>query len=230
MLPEELTAISDEHNTHVQIIGNDGHGKTTALMGLTAYFSRKGKRFAYEYLPVGQSKYNTDIQNLEIFLLDEFQRLSERQRVSLIASASVVPIGGLQLIVSSHEDFVNYFKACDLSLTTIRLGKIFALRLRIILERRLRFFTLDETANPSFTIGAVQYLWNTYGGDLHSVEHLLYHVFQKLKPCEKITERHLQNIGPLINHDGAMMKGWLCLGSFAMGISIETSNSQMIFM
>jgi hypothetical protein len=204
VLPEELTTVLDENNTHIQIIGNDGHGKTTTLLGLTAYFSRKGKRFAYEYLAHGQSKYNTDIQNLEIFLLDEFQRLSERQRVSLIASASVSPIDGLQLIVSSHQDFSNSFKACDLPLTTIPLEKISAHRLRIILDRRLSFFALDESANPSFTIDAVEYLWKTYGGDLRSVEHVLYHVFQILIPCENITEEHLQNTGLLINHDGEL--------------------------
>ena len=140
VLPEELTTVLEENNTHIQIIGNDGHGKTTTLMGLIAYFSRKGKRFAYEYLPHGQSKYNTDIQNLELFLLDEFQRLNERQRVRLIASASESPIDGLQLAVSSHEDFSNYFKACDLPLKTIRLEKISVHRLGIILDRRMRYF------------------------------------------------------------------------------------------
>jgi hypothetical protein len=202
VLPDELNTVLEKNNTHIQIIGNDGHGKTTTLMGLTVYFSRSGKRFAYEYLPHGQSKYHTDIQNLEIFLLDEFQRLSQHQRARLIASSSGAPIDGLQLVVSSHEDYSNYFKACDLPLTTFHLEKISMSRLSSILDRRLRFFAFDESSNPTFTIGAVQYLWKTYDSDLRAVEHLLYHVFQQLRTCERINEEQLQNVVQLINHDG----------------------------
>lgn len=201
VLPEELTTVLDENDTHIQIIGRDGHGKTTTLMGLKAYFSRKGERFAYEYIPDGQSKYHTDIQHLEIFLLDEFQRLNQHQRARLMASSLGAPIDGLQLVVSSHEDYSNYFKACDLPLTTFRLENISMRRLSSILDRRLRFFAFDESAKPTFTIGAVQYLWKMHGSDLRAVEYLLYHVFQQLRPCERINEEQLQNVVQLINHD-----------------------------
>lgn len=205
VLPEELITILDENNTHIQIIGNDGYGKTTTLLGLTTYFSHKGKRFAYEYIPHGKSKYHTDTHNIEIFLLDEFQRLNQRQRVRLITSASSDPIKGLQLVVSSHEDYTDYFEVGDLPLSTIRLEKIPEHRLGTILERRLRFFAIDESAKPTFTIGAVKFLWKTYGSDLRSVERLLYHVFQQLKPCEKINEERLRNVAESINHDGGLL-------------------------
>ena len=64
ILPDSIPA----DFVHLQLLGDQGHGKTTALLALTARFSRS----AYEHLEVDQDQFTTplDWESLgELFLV-----------------------------------------------------------------------------------------------------------------------------------------------------------------
>jgi hypothetical protein len=109
VLHPTLEAISTAGFTHLQVLGDPGYGKTSTLLGLRAHYTKLGKRAAYEYLPPGKRVFTTDIRDLEVFLLDEFQRLSTRHRRQLIKEVATWPDDGLQLVFSSHVDFAAHF-------------------------------------------------------------------------------------------------------------------------
>src|SRR4051812_44035267 len=71
VLPELMRAVLVGGFVHLQILGAIGHGKTTTLLGLLAHFTRAERRVDYEYLPDGQRHFRADIDNLDVFLLDE---------------------------------------------------------------------------------------------------------------------------------------------------------------
>lgn len=202
VLPEELTPILDSNFVHIQILGETGRGKTTTLLGMAAYFSRQKRRWAYEYLPPGQDKLQTNPKGLEVFLLDEFQRLNRRQQQKLLAIISKLPESEFQLIMGSHKDLASLFEKYDLPLATISLERVSPAHLAAILERRLAFFSLDETSGVAFSADAVHYLQKTYGSNLRAMELFLYNVFQDLQAGNKITESRLREAAMLINPDG----------------------------
>src|SRR5262249_26539331 len=79
VLPPELAAAAAEAEArggHLQILGDRGRGKTSALLGLAAAQRQAGKRAAYEYLPEGRDSFRTALAGLDVFLLDEAQRLN----------------------------------------------------------------------------------------------------------------------------------------------------------
>jgi hypothetical protein len=67
-------------------------------------------------------------------------------------------------------------------------------RLAAILQRRLDYFALNKTPGVFFTPDAIEFLHNTFDGDLRAIEHLLYEVFQRLEHAEPITVEHLRAV------------------------------------
>src|SRR5207248_5460657 len=98
VLPEAVLAVAAGPN-HLQILGELGHGKTSALLGLAQQLRRAGRRVAYEYLPIGHYVFTSQLTGLDVFLLDEVQRLRTAERRRLLAAAK----GGLRLMLGSHE-------------------------------------------------------------------------------------------------------------------------------
>jgi replication-associated recombination protein RarA len=182
VLPESVADVLENGLTHLQILGAMGCGKTTTLLGLAGRFKREGSRVAYEYLPEGQSRFHTNVHDLDVFLLDEAQRLSVRQRSRLLANA-----GKQQLVLSSHEDLTASFERRSLPLKTVRLDAMTSTHLRTTLEKRLNYFALSGESSVTFTSDAVHYLRETYGSDLRAMQHFLYEVFQRLQQTGEIT-------------------------------------------
>lgn len=171
---------------HLQILGAMGRGKTTALLALAARLRTARQRTAYEYLAEGQTRLTTDVAAVEVFLLDEAQRLSTRERGRLLSAA----VGGLRLMVSSHSDLGPQFARRGLALATVRLGATEPGTLAAVLERRLAYFALDP-AQPGVKLEpeAVDVLHARYGSDLRAIERLLYEVFQGLEQPGPLTAR-----------------------------------------
>lgn len=186
--PPGLEALLEQDGAHLQILGEAGRGKSTALRGLAVRFRDAGLRPAYEYLPDGLRTFRADAQELDVFLLDEVQRLTFWQRRRLLA----VAMRGVRLILGSHEDLTPLFKRRRLALRTLSLDEGAREHAREVVRRRLAFFMLAGVPRAELTDEAFAWLWHRYGTDYRSVETLLYHLFEKLTEPRPITPDDLQ--------------------------------------
>ncbi len=84
VLPEPVIEVLERGFQHLQIRGRKGRGKSTTLHGLIDHFEEAGLRVAYERLPRGQHHFLTDTSDLDMFFLDEAQRLNWAERWRLV--------------------------------------------------------------------------------------------------------------------------------------------------
>jgi hypothetical protein len=199
VLPEKVRCLSDDPARHLQLLGERGRGKTSILLRLLSHFQRKGLDAAYEYLAPGQRVPTTDLDDLNLFLLDEFQRLNRRARMRLLQRACGRDRAGLRLIISSHTDASTAFRRYNKTLETVRLSSLGKDHARKVIERRLAFFALRDVPAVRMTDEAYKLLWQHYGNDLRALEAALYEVFQQLLDEEAPFE------GPLLEAVRAVM-------------------------
>jgi hypothetical protein len=197
VLPDAVESAVAAGFAHLQVLGALGHGKTTTLLGLAARFRHEGKGVVYEYLPEGQSQFLSSLSGLDVFLLDEAQRLNRGERDRLLSAAQHAR-GGLTLVLSSHDDLAPLFAKRGLSLTTVHLDEAASPdHLGLVLARRLSYFALDRNApGATLTPGAISYLHETFGGNLRAVQYFLYEVFQRLRGMGAITADDLKDALP----------------------------------
>ncbi len=176
---------------YIQILGEQGRGKSTTLRGLAAYLQLESQRVMYEYLPLGQRRFITSIADLDVFLLDEAQRLWWWERRRLVRSTMKYDT---RLVFSSHEDLTELFGRFRLSVFTIWLDQVDEDRLAAILQRRLAYFALHDPPSVVFSPDAIQYLFAQFGSDLRQMEYFLYEVFQRLETFELLTVAYLANV------------------------------------
>ena len=195
ILPDSVAEIIAKGFVHLQIIGEKGYGKTTTLLALAAQFKREGKRIAYEHIEEGRRQFTTEIGGLDVFLLDEAQRLSERERERLLAALSENG-DGLHAVLGSHDDLTPLFARRGLPLTTVHHDTAPLAHLNVVIQRRLAYFALSGGA-PGVTLSpeAVRYLHETFGGDIRAMEMLLYEVFQRLREKGEITVEMVARAG-----------------------------------
>jgi chromosomal replication initiation ATPase DnaA len=192
VIPEPLR-LAVREGGHLQIVGETGSGKTTSLLALAEEFRHAGLSCVYEYLPPGRSRFRTRMRRVEIFLLDEAQRLSKgflfigNERGRLLRTAE----SGVRLILGSHEDLTDLFRAQGLHLRTVRLHPPGAPELMEILERRLELFARAENRTRC-SEEAVVWLLKKFGGDLRTMEYFLYDFFQTERPAGILRSGNLQ--------------------------------------
>jgi len=188
VLPDAIVAAA-AHGGHLQVLGELGHGKTSALLGLAQQFRRAGRRVIYEYLPIVQDTFTASVIGLDVFLLDEVQRLRPNERLRLVAAGQA----GLRLILGSHEDLTPLFQGAGLSLATVRLDQTAPGQLAALLARRLAAAALPNSPNGvAFDASAVAYLEDKFAGNLRAMEHFLYEVFQRLEAPGVLTAERLK--------------------------------------
>jgi len=195
VVPDVVEVVLARADTlHLQVLGEAGRGKSTTLVALAARFRASGLAVASEYLPEGRSRLGTDPAHasLDVFCLDEAQRLSSRARRRLLGAAVRRP--GLRLVLGSHEDLGSLFAARGLPLAAVRLDAGSRAHLTAILERRLEHFTRwrntheDGPAQPvTLNDAALDWLWSNFGSDGRGAERLLYEAFQRLAEADAIT-------------------------------------------
>lgn len=194
VLPKTLKEVLKSDFHHIQVLGEEGRGKTTTLQAIKAYLTRFHKRWVYEYLPHGQNSFHTDVRELDVFLLDEFQRLNRRHRNRLLKAITTGPGGISQLIFTSHVDVTPLFVRRNLPLISIQLEGYDPNHLRKILDQRMAYFALSEIPKVTITKEAVLALWEEYGTDLRAMEFFLYKVFQSLEKEREITAVQLHTM------------------------------------
>lgn len=192
VLRESFVAALDS-DSHVQILGPAGSGKTTALLGMAERLTRDGRRVAYEYLPEGRHRFRTPLADLDVFALDEAQRLDQWQRWRLLR---LLRRRGrsLRLLLATHEDLTPLFARHHLPLRTTHADRITAADLAAILERRLRYFALGAESPIAFAPAAVCWLHRSFGSDLRQLTYMLYEVFQRLTAPGVITATDLERL------------------------------------
>jgi chromosomal replication initiation ATPase DnaA len=201
VIPSDICQLAQNDNICLQILGDAGHGKSTLLRGLTATLRATGKRVHFEYLPLGQRHFKTPsvtIGNVDVFLLDEAQRLTRRQRKKLF---SIVTQHRVRLMIGSHEDLTPQFGQNGLTLSTIILDNIDEATLHEMLIKRLNNFRADQSPTIAFEADAIAYLLNHFGRNLRQLEYHLYEVFQYLaekQRIESISAALLTEIDPYI--------------------------------
>ncbi len=181
-----------ETGEHVQLIGPKGSGKSTTLRRLTAHLQNQipDAKIAYEYLPEGMSRFETTLNRLDVFLLDEAQRLNWWERNRWLRG---VKNGRLRTIFSSHEELAPLFRRKKLPLKTVELDTEITPRLyQEILWRRLSTFAIDNQPQVTFADDAIAFLYGTFKLDLREAEYFLYEVWQRLEGVGEITAVSLQ--------------------------------------
>ena len=144
----------------------------------------------YEYLPEGQRYFVTETKGLDIFLLDEAQRLNRWQRRKLLKAASY-----LQLIISSHEDLTPLFAKKGLTLTSVDLtGEMDAGWITAVIRKRLAYFAIPDQPHATLTPEAITYLVEIFGQNLRQMEYFLYEVWQQLETTESVDVSFLRNM------------------------------------
>ena len=189
IIPEEVKNVCWESAEHLQILGAAGRGKTTLLLGLCAGKYWDDQVPGYEYLGEGAQSYQTDIRKVDVFLLDEAQRLDRSSFHRLITKGNE----GTRLIFSSHRDLSNEFRRDGLNLRSVVIETPSRVQIRDILFKRLFYFSLGDSPKVDFTGDAIDFLYQTFGSDIRAMMDLLYEVFQDLQKTKSLTTSDLES-------------------------------------
>lgn len=176
VLPTAVVAAVEGGEAHVELIGPPGAGKTTALRGLLRHLRPRGMRLAYEYLPAGARSLRTDLRGIDLFLLDEAQRLGPMARRRLMVRLRAAP--PLRLIFSTHREWGDAFARAGLPLVRIDLAVRDPEWLLACLERRVALAAETDRSPPRFTLAAAAWLDARFGTDRRAIECFLYEFFQ----------------------------------------------------
>ncbi|GEM_PF-794232 len=177
LLPEPVArALAESGDAPLQVMGEAGRGKSTALIALAVHLERSGKRVSEEYLPQGVRTFRTRMPCGDVFCLDEAQRLTPRERARLLTGAARHDI---RLILGTHEDWTPLFARRGIALRTVRLDTLDEAHFRAALERRLTWAALPgDVPRATLTEEAWAELRHRFGTDLRAAERFLYLVFQ----------------------------------------------------
>lgn len=181
VLPPGVAAVLDA--PYLQILGEKGHGKTTLLLTLADRFKRAGLRTAYEHLEVEANRFTTPLSELDVFLLDEAQRLTAPERDRLLKA------GLGRLVVAGHEDLSPWFARFGLSLISLELEEVRPGHLAAVVAARLAHFALPGATSPlPVSAEALSYLESTFGADVRQSELALYEAFESIKGDPTVRE------------------------------------------
>lgn len=165
---------------NLQLLGAKGCGKSSSLLKIADYFRGQGVRVAYEYLPEGQHHFVTDLTAVELFVLDEAQRLSWRERRRWLATA----VGH---IFSSHQNLAPLLAAKGIAVQTVQVeGVASPEHYEGWIGQRLAYFALPGVAQVRLTQTAVRQLYYQFGADLREAEYFLYELFEREWPAGQI--------------------------------------------
>ncbi len=185
-----MQALLDDGFHHLQLMGQRGRGKSATLRLLIDHCQAQGKRVITESLPEGQSAFHADLQDADVFALDEAQRLNVAYRWRFFRLAK-----STQLIFTSHRDLSTGFKRRGHDLTTVHVAD-FVTRQHFgdILNTRIAYFALDNQPFPTLSDDALDALYQHFGDNLRACEMWLYDFFQSLDSPKPITEQHLLHL------------------------------------
>jgi hypothetical protein len=153
----------------------------------------RGKKVAYEYLALGEREIKTDTAVLDVYFLDEMQRLSRQAANNLLSKLERSAGTGLRLIMSSHRDMGALFNRRQLPLKTFQLDiSLTFQRFQAILDHRLATFAITDAKRTTLAPEAVEFLYATFYPNMRQAEYFLYDVWQKETAVRVITAVDLE--------------------------------------
>ena len=202
LLPPE--AASAQQTSHcIQVLGEQGAGKTSGLLAMLHADKLAGKRAAYEYLQPGKRRFSTEPTGLDVLYLDEAQRLHRLELYRLINAIRAIPV---RAVLSSHRDLQAAFQRRNVPILTISLQPSRAAA-AAILNRKVAYFTTGNAPGFRFSAGAVDYLLTEFRG-YRAINAFLYEYFLTLPTQGEIQAGQLQEFQQeLIAHSGAARSG-----------------------
>jgi hypothetical protein len=194
MLPEGLSSLIDSPPPLLQILGAQGAGKTSVLLALERTLHDQGWYVTYEYLPPGSNQVQSDLTQLQVYLLDEAQRLSPRATQRLFARMHPIRGTARHLVFSTHEDLSRYTAKMGLPMETFHLGQHSRNFTLSLIERRLGYFERSGFRGTRIVPDALDLLISACGSDLRKLEGLLYEVYQGWDAEGPIEEGYINKV------------------------------------
>ena len=152
----------------LQVMGEQGRGKTTHLLALRRHFPDA------PYVYLAEDEPPPPVPPAPLLFLDETQRFSRAQRRALFKRNA-------SFVMATHEDHSGEFEAAGLKHHHIYLKGLSQERLAEILARRLEAARRGAGAIPHFEPDTVTELLARFGDDVRAVDAYLYEVFQVLE-------------------------------------------------
>lgn len=178
LLPDSMQDLLDAPPALTQILGDQGSGKTSLLLAMQRSFLEKGRRVTYEYLPLDAADYKTKLNQVDMFLLDEAQRLSAPALQRLLSHTMQTPESGLHLMLSTHADLSPHAARLGIPLRSVQLDGYSHRFLHELVEERVSYFERPGYKGTRLTTAALTLLTTHCGADLRELERLLYEIYQ----------------------------------------------------
>jgi hypothetical protein len=192
ILPDPVLSWLDKPSAVLQISGDQGAGKTSALYALQTRLEYEGIDPKYYYIPEDTSAVQIDFDHPGPLLIDEAQRLNKRMLRGLVKRPSA-PSQKPALVYTTHKDYSAVLQRLSIDYETIHLMALDESELARLLECRVRHFAIGSSCEIRFTAQAVHYLANSYRSDLRQMEARLYHFFQAIPSQALITAHDLDS-------------------------------------
>jgi chromosomal replication initiation ATPase DnaA len=194
LVPTGLQDLIDSPGRLTQIIGDQGAGKTSLLLALERSLLDAGRQVAYEYLPFTATDFKTDLNSINLLLVDEAQRLSRSSLRRLLSSIALTRDVGLQVILSSHTDLARFAADKGIPMRTIRLETLSRSFTEALIEQRLKYFERPGYSGVRLSAAALGALTAHCGADLRGLERLLYEIYQTWDDEGAITSHFVRAI------------------------------------
>ena len=179
----------------LQVLGERGRGKSSALLGIKRELLARGRDPNYFYLPPGVHHLQRNQQIGDPLLLDEIERLPVRNRRRLFRSSLRNPGEKPRLVFSSHSDLTGEIEKLRPGiLTSVSIPTITTGQLAELLHNRIRSASASGDLPVWFEEGAIKLLLETYSDDLRTMERSLYEVFQRLETPGEIDRDRLRRL------------------------------------
>ncbi len=154
------------HSSVVQFIGECGRGKSTHLLALAKQLP--AARFIY----IPEQGPTPPLPDFRPLIVDEAQRLSNRQRNQLARS-------GGPLVLGSHCDHTHQFQRHGLTVHTVLVAELVTpSAIFTILNHRIEASRHQTGQVPSISMQFAVRLFEQFGSDMRGIEHYLYSQFQ----------------------------------------------------
>lgn len=190
ILPKEIKQLIESPPPLTQLLGDKGTGKTSTLLALQSAFMFRSIPASYEYIPIGQADFDTNLSETRIFLLDEAQRLSSHSRNRLFSSY-VAADSPIHLFLSTHEDLSSSAASFDVPIWTINLKCEDREFVESVIEHRLQFFQNAGQQGVRPSQEALDHAITTCSSDLRKLESLLYEAYQTWNHQDLISKDHI---------------------------------------